>query len=166
MGIPIDGTVTEFQKKLEAKGMSYDAQTSKNLEAGIRAMDGVFAGYKCKIALYYTPKTKNMYAVQVLMESNNEETIDSRTNEMVQLAFQKYEDSFYELDTIESVVVLRLYPQRYPSDKEYLWTRCYGRIVIYKDDDGDNYDKTYYSRIYYNDQLNEDKNSELKLSDI
>lgn len=85
---------------------------------------------------------------------------------MVQLAFQKYEDSFYELDTIESVVVLRLYPQRYPSDKEYLWTRCYGRIVIYKDDDGDNYDKTYYSRIYYNDQLNEDKNSELKLSDI
>lgn len=100
------------------------------------------------------------------MESHNEETIDSRTTEVSQLVVQKYDDCFWLLDTVNSTIILNVYPKRYPIDKEYLWTRCYGSIVIYKDDDGDDYDKNYYLRIYYRDQLNDDKNDELKLFDI
>ena len=166
MGIPIDGPVSSFQQKLEAKGMSYDAQTSKSLEAGIRVMDGIFAGYKCEIVLYYTPKTKNMYEVQVLMESSDEETIGSRVREMIELVTSKYDDSFYGLDTVNSIVILKVFPKRYPSDKDFLWTRCYGRIAIYRDDDDDDYYKNYRLRIFYTDQLNDDKNDESKLSDI
>ena len=40
MGIPITGTITQFQAKLQAKRCSLDKQTSNSLGVGCRASNG------------------------------------------------------------------------------------------------------------------------------
>lgn len=49
MGIPITGTIAQFQAKLAAKGVKYNQQLSGMLEAGTRSFNGTFAGNKVTI---------------------------------------------------------------------------------------------------------------------
>lgn len=49
MGIPITGTITQFQTKLQAKRCSLDKQTSNSLGVGCRAFKGNFIGNKVTI---------------------------------------------------------------------------------------------------------------------
>lgn len=70
MGIPLDGTITQFQAKLIKKGFSV-SKYSKSLDKGIRAYNGRFSGRKVAIATYYNPKSKNVYAVRVIFDDDS-----------------------------------------------------------------------------------------------
>lgn len=49
MGIPLDGTIDAFQKKLEAKGVKYDKIISNSIPIGVRGFKGRFAGEDAEI---------------------------------------------------------------------------------------------------------------------
>lgn len=61
-GVPIDGTVTEFAKKLEEKGFK-----TLMAQGGSYIMSGDFAGYSdCMIVLMNTKSTKEVYGIGVI----------------------------------------------------------------------------------------------------
>lgn len=58
MGIPINGTITQFQTKLQGKGCALDRITNSQLGVGCRAFTGKFVDNKVNIFVYYDEKTK------------------------------------------------------------------------------------------------------------
>ena len=65
MGIPINGTITQFQAKLIAKGCVHDKLTSNSLGVGCRAFKGHFIDNKVSIFVYYDESTKIVYKSMV-----------------------------------------------------------------------------------------------------
>ena len=53
MGIPLDGTINQFQSKLTAKGIRVDVALNKNIGVGARAFKGTFSGKDAQVFVYY-----------------------------------------------------------------------------------------------------------------
>jgi len=68
MGIPINGTITQFQQKLQAKGIKYNREYSSVSGPGTRFFDGVFLENKALFMVKYNSKTKIVYEVVVLFK--------------------------------------------------------------------------------------------------
>ena len=66
-GIPIEGSITEFCKKLEAKGL-----TSMGTEDNVTLFTGDFTGREATIAVAATDDGKNVFSVVVLFDSSEE----------------------------------------------------------------------------------------------
>ena len=62
MGIPLNGTITQFQNKLKAKGVDVNPSLNKFIPTGGRAFKGVFSGNDATIFVYYDEKTKKVMA--------------------------------------------------------------------------------------------------------
>ena len=77
MGIPIDGTINSFQTKLQSKGFKI-SPLNKYARVGMRVFEGVFAGEKSVINVYYSSKTKTVHSVQVI--SNNTTSLENVKN--------------------------------------------------------------------------------------
>ena len=75
MGIELDGTITEFQKKLEAKGCVLDPITNE-LPNGVRLFNGTFSGEKASIFVYYNQQTKIVYRAKVVIRRNDKDLIE------------------------------------------------------------------------------------------
>ena len=66
MCIPLNGTITQFQQKLTAKGVKHNKQTSQMIPAGVRAFNGTFAGEKADIYVYYNLSSKVVYRAKAV----------------------------------------------------------------------------------------------------
>ena len=66
-GIPIEGSITEFCKKLEAKGL-----TPMGTEDNITMFTGDFTGRTATIAIAATDDGKNVFSVIVFFDSSDE----------------------------------------------------------------------------------------------
>lgn len=73
--IPIDGTITSFQSKLSAKGFRVNRNKSKDAPVGQRIFNGKLQGYDSEITVYYARKSKIVYKVEALIESEKEDVI-------------------------------------------------------------------------------------------
>lgn len=73
MGVPLDGTISTFQKKIADKGVSYNPKLSKIFPVGCRAFDGIFAGHKAEIIVYYDNKSKIVYRAKAVYTETSEE---------------------------------------------------------------------------------------------
>lgn len=94
MGIPLTGTITQFQNKLTAKSITYDKEFSSHLEAGIRAFNGVFAGEKAQIFIYYNVSTKIVYKARVSIACENATICSNKYETMKSMLYQKYGDKY------------------------------------------------------------------------
>ena len=90
MGIPITGTITQFQAKLQAKRCSLDKQTSNSLGVGCRAFKGHFIDNKVSIFVYYDESTKIVYRVKTLIANISESIVDQKYNQIKNMLLQKY----------------------------------------------------------------------------
>ena len=90
MGIPITGTITQFQAKLQAKRCSLDKQTSNSLEVGCRAFKGNFIGNKVTIFVYYDVNTKVVYRVKSVISKISENIADQKYEYIKNMLLQKY----------------------------------------------------------------------------
>lgn len=90
MGIPITGTITQFQTKLQAKGCTLDKLTSNSLGVGCRAFKGNFIGNKVTIFVYYDEKTKTVYRVKSLIANVSESIADQKYEQIKNMLLQKY----------------------------------------------------------------------------
>ena len=90
MDIPLNGTITQFQQKLTAKGVKYDKTFSAQLPSGARAFSGDFAGEKADIFIYYDPKSKIVYKAKAVIDYVTEDICENKYNEFKALLSSKY----------------------------------------------------------------------------
>lgn len=63
VGIPIDGQIADFQKKLIAKGFKYDKLASSDLPKGQRQFKGIYKSKDADVTVFYDRKSNNVYKV-------------------------------------------------------------------------------------------------------
>lgn len=164
MGIPINGTINEFQNKLLAKGFRVDT-FSKSIPLGTRMFNGMFMGKKADIYVYYIPVTKTVYRAKACIEKEDEKQIKSLYDETQSMLEDKY-IGFSKSDTQDGFDSWGLLVSRYPEDENAIWHRSYGVINLYISKYTESYPITYTLHIDYIDQINSDKNTNTMQDDL
>lgn len=90
MGIPLTGTIAQFQTKLVAKGCTYDKAASSSISTGTRAFKGTFVGNKVNIYVYYDTKTKIVYRIKAVVSGVSEDIAEQEYSKIKNLLSQKY----------------------------------------------------------------------------
>lgn len=112
MGIPINGTISNFQTKLQAKGCKIHKFNS-SVPTGVRAFTGTFAGEDCQIFVYYNKKNQKVYRVRAVTESTSSiESAKSEYHYFKNLLDRKYVGRALTADMLED------YDE---NDFEYSW---------------------------------------------
>ena len=162
MGIPLNGTITQFQNKLQAKGVKYDKKISQMSPSGVRAFKGTFAGEKADIYVYYDPSSKVVYRAKAVICYPTALICDNHYDEIKSLLSSKYPDAYTESgyqDGHES------YSYIVSEEGNSGLRNILGLIGIYisEGDILDIYDR--YLHIDYTDYLNSMKNDDSKMKD-
>lgn len=90
MGIPLNGTISTFQAKLQAKGIRYDAEGSRQLKVGCRSFKGSFSGEKADFYVYYNEKTKVVYRAKAVITCFNKENGEEKFYSFKSMLKTKY----------------------------------------------------------------------------
>lgn len=89
-GIPLTGTIDQFQTKLVAKGFRLNTKMSKMLPVGTRSFVGTFAGKKGNIAVYYDSETKNVYGAKVYYDGLTDDRAKEELDNLRSILSAKY----------------------------------------------------------------------------
>ena len=146
MGIPIDGSITNFQNKLIAKGFKYDKVGSQNIEGPTRIFKGQFAGESSQLFVYYDRDQKFVYSVGVCIDRDSEDDIINLMSNFI----SNYENK-YGIDAEK-------------GDDTYDFYFDNGRIRLFYDEQVYSYGYTLY--ILYTDYLNYNKYSQNNMDDL
>ena len=153
-GIPITGSITQFQAKLQAKGYTLDRATSARFPVGVRAFKGTFAEQKVSLYVYYDQHTKIVYRVKVLFEDLTESFLEQKYERMVNLLSQKYPEAWGEEGKQDGRDTYSFYIE-------------HGRIDIFSGkDEYYLYSPTYTLHIDYWDEINTKKHEANVLDDL
>lgn len=90
MDIPIDGTISSFQSKLESKGIKVNGTKSKSAPNGQRIFEGKFQGYNSEITVFYNRKTKEVYKVETQIKSKIKTDIEIIFSQAINTVRDKY----------------------------------------------------------------------------
>lgn len=90
MGIPLTGTIAQFQAKLVAKGCTYNKVASASISNGTRAFKGTFVGNKVDIYVYYDTSTKIVYRTKAVVSGVSEDIAEQEYSKVKSLLSQKY----------------------------------------------------------------------------
>ena len=131
MGIPLTGTITQFQAKLKAKGVTIDAALNKTVEAGARVFKGSFSGHKANIIVFYDTSSKIVYRTKVMFLSIDEQVLIDKYYYFADLFRQKYTkaDINTEINDNGYEATLLFIPATEPNS-EYKYV---GKIEMYRD---------------------------------
>ena len=158
MGIPITGTINQFQSKLASKGITVDQSVNKYIGVGGRAFKGVFAGKKAQIYVYYDETTKIVYRAKAVIDSYDEDTSDNDYYHFVDLLTTKYPDVEVETGEHDGYESTTLYvPNNSTGNYQYL-----GSIDVFRSEDY----SAYSLYIDYTDTGNYIKHEDRNLEDL
>ncbi len=158
MRIPINGTITNFQTKLQTKGFRADKAST---QAGVKQFKGIFAGRKSTVVVWYNTRSKTVYSVRVVLYGDipsTKEMADGIFENYKILLSQKYGDYFRisDGDVVWSI-----------SEKQKDESVAVGSINLQIGE----YDSIYlhgeyYVFLTYTDSANADKNDQSKINDL
>lgn len=149
MGIPIDGTINQFEQKLIAKGFKNERELNANIPMGQRAFSGIMAGYKVLIGVSYEPRSKTVYQIGVVFSRGSESTLDVLEYEITDLLDEKYAE--WESGELEG------------TDTS-VWRSDVGQILMWTSVDDD--DDSYLLFLRYVDKTNIEKYQETEDEDL
>lgn len=154
-GIPLDGTIDQFQQKLLDKGYTLNKEMSHILPSGIRAYTGVFIGEDANIAIYYDEGTQNVYSGKAFFENLSESDADDRFAYVKSLLIQKYPDKELNEEDRDGLKYLEIMTDL-------------GIIQVYqqKREDLRNYPYHYIVHVHYYDGVNNAKHRNSVLDDL
>ena len=164
MGIPLNGTIANFQSKLLKKGCRIMKDNS-SYPVGIRGFEGVFAGDKADIFVYYNPKTQIVYQARVAIDCDGDK-------EEAENMFYRYKDLLYKKYGEVSLTSDMLDEQK---EFEYSFMVCQPPIqegsillggIIVSIKDLQTYPWNYKVVIDYTDIDNFSKNEESEIDDL
>lgn len=158
MGIPLNGTITQFQTKIAAKGVQVNSSMNKYIPAGCRAFSGVFSGNNADIYVYYDEKTKLVYRAKAVVTyyqdsyrqsafENFKESLENKYNGMAATDEQDGHPSY--------ILIVE------DSNEERI-----GGITMYMTDREDSYPSEYTLHIDYNDEQNSQKHKQNNEDDL
>lgn len=155
MGIPLNGSIQNFQQKLALKGFRPNTLFNKTYPTGGRAFKGVFSGKDADVYVYYNPKTKVVYRAKAVIEANNSTFADNLYNTMKEGLFSKYENNSYfttgEFEGHESITFSVISTKNH--DQSHL-----GWIGLYVTKSEYSWDERNFIHVDYEDRANTDKN--------
>ncbi len=159
MGIPLDGTINQFQAKLSAKGISVDAEVNKTLDVGCRAFKGSFSGKSASIFVYYDESTKVVYRAKAVIESRDDDICLNNYDYYVNMLSSKYADAEVERDTQDGHPSITFYVlNNNPAIYKYL-----GTISVFRS----HYLSTFfYVHVDYTDTINKVRHEERNMEDL
>ncbi|MBP5392121.1 MAG: hypothetical protein J6Y40_08600 [Bacteroidales bacterium] len=150
LGIPLDGTINQFESKLISKGYTKaDNYGSKEY----RVYDGTFIGKKATIVIYYDVNTKIVHAGKAYFSDLTESKAKERLNELKELLLQKYPNALNQDYIIEGLPKFEL-----ASDNGYI------SVYITKGEYG--YPYNYSTHIQYQDMANSESHDESIMNDL
>lgn len=158
MGIPLTGTIAQFQKKLAAKGVSYNKAASERAEIGTRLFTGKFAGSKADIVVWYDADTKIVYGAKAVFECTSTSHRNKKYEELNRMLSSKYSEDYLGNDKLDGFDCLRITVM----DGEYML----GMITLFQSDGEYRYDDVYYVQVEYLDAQNYVKNENSKMNDL
>lgn len=95
MGIPLTGTINNFQTKLQQKGFYPDATVNRVNDVGTRYFKGgTFSGEKAEIFVYYNPKTKIVYKAKACIDRSSDENVKSLYSKFKYSIGEKYKNTY------------------------------------------------------------------------
>lgn len=156
MGIPLNGTISQFQAKLQQKGVQYDAIGSKKLKLSCRLFNGKFTGEDADFYVYYNTKTKIVYRSKAVISYYGLETVKSKLEHYKSLLREKY-----------GVVGLEDSQNGYPSFTLFVSSSegILGWISLYITENDFSYNE-YALHIDYEDSKNTDANEKKDMDDL
>lgn len=174
MGIPINGTITQFQTKLQGKGCALDRITNSQLGVGCRAFTGKIVDNKVNIFVYYDEKTKIVYRVKAVLSGTSEEIAVQQYEKIKGLLLTKYGSTFSNYGTQSDKeafgVLVASKSLREDRDSSYsLASNGFkGAVDLYiaKDDSYLRYPYWFNLHIDYMDAINSEKHQNQSLEDI
>lgn len=174
MGIPINGTITQFQIKLQGKGCVVDRTMSSQLSVGCRAFTGKFIDNKVNIFVYYDEKTKLVYRVKAVLSGTSEDIADQQYEKIKSLLLTKYGSTFCnygtQTDKESFSVLVESKSLRENIDSSYSLSSngFKGEVDLYivKDDSYLRYPYWFNLHIDYIDAINNEKHQNQSLEDI
>ena len=159
MGIPLNGTIEQFQSKLKLKGITPDNNLNRISQGEpFRFYKGTFAGEKATIKIKYNSKTKIVWGAMV--------TIEYRNNDLAESQLEYYKKK-----------LLEKYPDSIGGDEEKEGIPCYmlgvgdgndliGFIYLYTRTSSNTIDNNVYLILNYKDYSNTKKNERENLEDL
>lgn len=169
LGVPIDGTITQFQARLQQKGCRYDKTVSGMLPNGARAFNGTFAGKKANIYAYYDLKSKIVYRVKICFTELSEQIAEQEYAEFKNMLSAKYgEDNMRtgEKDGKEAVSFFTPDGTEIIEGEECDVFNGMIDMFITKREDMSNYPYYYTLHIDYYDTDNNQKHENANLDDL
>lgn len=163
MGIPLTGTITQFQSKLTAKGVKYDKTTSGILPTGVRAYTGTFAGQKADFYVYYESSSKIVYRAKAVIGCISESICEQVYSEMLSMLSTKYSDAYTESgyqDGHETCLIV------VSQEGQNELRDILGTIGLYVVDEGISYPFVKRVHVDYTDYQNSNKSEESKMKDL
>lgn len=151
MGIPIDGSIDNFQSKLAAKGVKVNPAENKTAPFGQRIFKGNFAGQPCRILAFYD-QSKNVYRALAVYHVTSETQADQFYAQAKKMLETQYADEYAEEDTYNG------YPAYSVLVIEDSQDASKGVIDLYKakiQDEGEPVE--YWIYVDYQDTLNKSK---------
>ena len=156
MGIPLDGTISQFHSKLLAKGFKYDDESSFS---GVREYNGIFSGEDAIIFVYYNTSSKIVYRAKAAIKRDTEDLIKKEYDDFKRLLSTKYKDAYIMDDEQEDYPSCTIFISNLSDD-------ILGTIGLYISKHGPSYDEVYALHIDYEDLANEKDNEDKRLEDL
>lgn len=160
MGIPLTGTITQFQQKLAAKGVTYNKRASESAEVGVRCFNGSFAGSKANFVVWYNPSTKIVYGAKAVYPCTSKKDRDQKFEELKSMLSMKYAEESAGSETKDG---FEYYTINVTDETgEFL----IGVITLYQSRGDYPYDDYDYVQVEYLDAENYMKNQDSKMNDL
>lgn len=160
LGIPLTGSIANFQVKLQAKGIQYDKTTSKQIGAGCRAFKGTFAGETATFYVYYNERTKIVYRAKAVIMCSNRHNAEQKFEKFQTMLTNKYETGISQKGVQEGYPSFSLaVPNRNLDD-------TLGYVGMYMTDLGYSFLDDVYLHIDYEDAANTSNNQSRNMDDL
>ena len=159
MGIPLNGTINQFQTKLGTKGISVDVATNKSIGVGCRAFKGSFSGKDAQIFIYYDESSKVVYRAKAVIQSSDEDICDNNYNYFVNMLSTKYSDAEMERGEQDGHESISFF---IPNDELTVY-KYLGTIDVYR---SNYYSISYSIHVDYTDTLNKVKHENRNMDDL
>ena len=160
MGIPLTGTITQFQQKLASKGVTQDRKASAIAAVGTRIFNGKFAGSKADIVVWYDADTKIVYGAKAVYECYSTSIRDNKYDDIKSMLSTKYSEESCEEGYQDGHDT---YTIRVTDESGY---SLIGIITLYCKQGEFPYDDTYTVHVEYLDFENYGKNQNSKMNDL
>ena len=157
MGIELKGTITNFQTKLQSKGLKV-SPLSREQPNGVRVFEGNFSGTDAYIYVFYNEKTKEVYRAKAVIMREGKDLI-----EQLMQKFETKLDTKYGTINKYSELIEDEYMQKF-TQHGYIVPN--GTITLFITSTSYIAQSTFFLHIDYTDKDNSNKNTQEEMDDL